>query len=273
MCAWLSVSRSGFYAWRSRPASATTERRDALKDMIVDVFTASEATYGYRRVHATLARRGVPAGPELVRALMRELHLRPCQPRPYRLATTIAADATGLPDLLQRDFTAQQPGVKMVGDITYIPTKEGWLYLATVIDCYSKKVTGHAMADHMRAELVCDALTRAARNQRLRPGAIFHSDRGSQYMSQTFADHATNLGITRSTGRTGTCYDNAFAESFNAALKVELVHRVTYLTRKQAHADIVRWIELRYNQTRLHSALGYRTPNEAETEYLHSQAA
>jgi transposase InsO family protein len=273
MCAWLSVSRSGFYVWRSRPRSATAERRENLKEMITDIFTASDATYGYRRVHAALARRGVPAGPELVRALMRELDLHPCQPRPYRLATTQAADAAGLPDLLRRDFTAEKPGVKTVGDITYIPTKEGWLYLATVIDCYSKKVIGYAMADHMRAELVRDALAAAARNQRLLPGVVFHSDRGSQYMSQTFADHAASLGITRSTGRTGTCYDNAFAESFNAALKVERVHRVTYLTRSQARSDITRWIELRYNQTRLHSALGYRTPNEAETEYLHSQAA
>lgn len=124
MCAWLSVSRSGFYTWRARPRSATAERRENLKEMITDIFTASDATYGYRRVHAALARRGVTAGPELVRALMRERDLHPCQPRPYRMSTTQAADAGTLPDLLRRDFTAQAPGTKTVGDITYIPTKK-----------------------------------------------------------------------------------------------------------------------------------------------------
>lgn len=273
MCAWLNVPRSGFYEWRGRPNSATAERRERLKELITEIFHASDETYGYRRVHAELARRGVPAGPELVRALMRELDLVACQPRPFRPVTTIAGDASAIPDLVNRDFHADAPGVKMIGDITYISTWEGWLYLATVIDCYSKKVIGYAMAQHMRTELVCDALSMAARNEPLVKNAIFHSDRGCQYTSATFAAHTKQLEIRRSMGRTGVCYDNAAAEAFNATLKVERVHRVTYPTRQHARNDIARWIELRYNQKRLHSALGYRTPNEAHAEYTTRKSA
>jgi transposase InsO family protein len=204
---------------------------------------------------------------------MRELDLVPCQPRPFRPITTIAGDAGTIPDLVKRDFGADAPGEKMIGDITYISTWEGWLYLATVIDCYSKKVIGYAMADHMRTDLICDALDMAARNHPMVSDAIFHSDRGCQYTSEQFANHTLKLGIRRSMGRTGVCYDNAMAESFNAALKVERVHRVAYPTRRHAHNDIARWIELRYNQRRLHSALGYRTPNEVHAEYTTRKAA
>src|SRR5674536_386152 len=137
MCEWMVVSTSGFYEWRGRPCSATNSRRAELRLLIGKVFADSDDTYGYRRVHAELTRLGVPAGPELVRTLMRELDLRPCQPRPWRPTTTVAGDAATVPDLLCRDFTADRPGVKLVGDITYIPTWQGWLFLATVIDCLS----------------------------------------------------------------------------------------------------------------------------------------
>jgi putative transposase len=202
MCGWAGVSRSGYYEWRDRPASATAVRRDRLKLLITAAFDASDGTYGHRRVHAQLARWGQAASPELVRALMRDLDLVPCQPRPWRPATTIAGDAAGLPDLVGRDFTAAAPGTKLVSDITYIPTWEGWLYLASVIDCHTKECIGYAMADHMRTSLVTDALDMAARRYRLADGVIFHSDRGTQYLSQEFADHARNLGVRRSVGRT-----------------------------------------------------------------------
>ena len=148
MCTWLDVSRSGFYEWRDRPASATTQRREYLKEVIIEIFEDSDGTYGYRRVHAELARQGVEAGPELVRALMREEGLVACQPRPWRHCLTDGADAGAIADLVARDFTADTPGVKLVGDITYIPTWEGWLYLATVIDCQTKAVVGYAMDDN-----------------------------------------------------------------------------------------------------------------------------
>jgi len=177
MCAWLDVSTSGFYEWVNRPASANAQRRKRLAALIQAIFDESDGTYGYRRVHAALARQGDDCGPELVRDLMRELGLIPCQPRPWRPTTTQRGKgAEAVPDLVGRDFSAQAPGTKMVGDITYLPTWEGFAYLATVIDCATKECTGYAIADHMRAELVINALRMAARNHDLEPGAIFRTE-------------------------------------------------------------------------------------------------
>jgi len=161
----------------------------------------------------------------------------------------------------------------MVGDITYIPTWEGWLFLATVIDCHTKEVVGWAMDDNYKTPLIAAAVHMAARNHTLPDGAIFHSDRGSNYTSEEFATTLRGLNIRQSVGRTGSCYDNAMAESFNASLKVERVHRTAYPNRKKARADIAAYIELRYNSRRLHSGLGYRTPSEARDEYLSRQSA
>jgi putative transposase len=273
MCRWLEVSKSGYYEWRSRPESATAKRREELKLLIRKAFDDSDGTYGYRRVWWQLARWGVRAGLELVRALMRELGLVACQPRPWRPATTRQGQAGQIPDLVNRDFTADAPGRKMVGDITYIPTWEGWLYLATVIDCATRKVAGWAMDDNYRTPLITSAIEMAARNLDLPADAVFHSDRGSNYTSAEFAASLERLGIRQSVGRTGICYDNALAESFNAALKVERVHREAYPSRKKAKEDIARYIELRYNRMRLHSGLGYRTPQEVLDEYLNRQLA
>ena len=274
MCAWLEVSRSGFYDWRDRPTSATAERREALKVKITKIFYDEDETYGYRRIHAELARRGVAAGPELVRALVRELGLVACQPRVRRHHLTQAGPSVGnICDLLERDFTAEVPGAKLVGDITYIDTWEGWLYLATVIDCHTKKVIGYAMADHYKTPLISTAIERAAANMVLPEGAIFHSDRGSNYTSQEYADTLDALGILQSVGRTGICFDNAMAESFFGVLKNELVHRTQYPTREHARRDIVRYIEFRYNDRRLHSALEYQTPQEVHDAYIDQQHA
>jgi putative transposase len=273
MCAWLEVSKSGYYEWRSRPESATAKRRGELRLLVTKAFDDSDGTYGYRRVWAQLARWGVRAGLELVRALMRELGLVACQPRPWRPQTTRQGQAGPIPDLVSRDFAAAVPGEKMVGDITYIPTWEGWVFLATVIDCATRKVAGWAMDDNYRTPLITSAIEMAARNLNLPAGAVFHSDRGSNYTSGEFAAVLERLGIRQSVGRTGICFDNSLAESFNAALKVERVHRTAYPTRKKARQDIAQYIELRYNQTRLHSALDYRTPQEALNEYLNRQLA
>lgn len=274
MCTWLDVSTSGYYEWRDRPASASAQRRDRLATLIQVIFDESDRTYGYRRVHAALARQGEDCCPELVREIMRELGLVPCQPRPWRPITTQPGEgAESIPDLVARDFTAAAPGTKLVGDITYLPTWQGFAYLATVIDCCTKECIGYAIADHMRAELVIDALRMAARNYCLEPGAIFHTDRGSQYLSQAFAETATQLDIRQSVGRVGSCFDNALAESFNAALKVERVNRTVYPTREHARKDVARYIEFHYNTKRLHSTLGYRTPREAHTDYLNQRQA
>jgi putative transposase len=274
MCAWVEVSRSGFYEWRGRPASATARRREDLKLIIKTSFDDSDGTYGHRRVHADLADWGVPCGPELVRALMRELNLEPCQPRPWRHSLTEQDGQAGpIPDLVNRDFTADAPGQKMVGDITYIPTWEGWIYLATVIDCHTKAVIGWAMADHYKTPLIEAAIEMAARNHRLAKDAIFHSDRGSNYTSTQFAKTLKKHNLRQSVGRTGICYDNAMAESFFAALKNERVHRTQYPTRGHARRDIARYIELRYNSRRRHSGLNYRTPQQVHDEYLNRQLA
>lgn len=180
MCTWLDVSRSGFYEWRDRPLSVTAARRELLKIKIKALFEASDGTYGYRRLHAELLRGGEHLGDELVRRLMREMGLVACQPRPYKTTTIPDSRPAPIPDLVRRDFTADAPGTKLVGDITYINTWQGWLYLATVIDCFNREVVGYAMADHMRTSLVTDAIEMAARNHQLAAGCIFHSDRGSQ---------------------------------------------------------------------------------------------
>lgn len=274
MLAWLGVSKSGFYEWDKRTLSDAQQRRDTLKIKIQTLFERSDSTYGYRRIHAELERAGEQVGDELVRKLMRELGLYPCQPRPYRV-TTIRGDDSNkpAPDLLERDFTAEAPGSKLVGDITYIHTWEGWLYLATVIDCFNNEVVGYSMAEHMRTELVLDAIDMAARNHNLTENCIMHHDRGSQYTSADYHTALTNYGLRLSLGRTGICYDNALAESFNSMLKIERVYRRTYPTRKKAKEDIAQWIELFYNRRRISTVLGNRTPFEVRTHYLNSQQA
>ena len=274
LCEWLEVSKSGYYEWRSRPQSTAAKRRELLKIKVKALFEANNEEYGYRRMHAALVRGGEQCCPELVRDLMRELGLEPCQPKPWRHSLTEQDGQAGpIPDLVNRDFTADEPGRKMVGDITYIDTWEGWVYLATVIDCATRKIVGWAMDDNYKTPLISRAIEMAARNLDLPEGAVFHSDRGSNYTSAEFAKVLKNLGITQSVGRTGICYDNALSESVNGTLKNELVYRTAYITRKAAMDDIARWIELRYNKTRLHSTLGYRTPQEVMDEYLNGQEA
>jgi len=274
MCGWLSISRSGFYDWRTRPASAAAARRGELRLLITHVFDESDQTYGYRRVRAELARSGVVVGVELVRHLMRELDLVPCQPRPFRLNLTEQdVNQPAIADLVHRDFTATAPGTKMIGDVTYVPTWQGWVYVATVIDCYSKKVIAYAMDDNYKTPLITTAIRRAAHNEKLAPRAIFHTDRGSNYTSYEFGKVLADLDLRRSMGRTGICYDNAMAESFFAALKNELCNRTVYPTRAAAMRDIARYIETRYNTRQLHSAIGYRPPNEVHDAYRSQQIA
>jgi putative transposase len=273
ICALMQVSKSGYYEWRHRPQSAAQQRRELLADKIAALFQAFDATYGYRRIHAELLRAGDRVGPELVRKLMGEMGLITLQPRPFRTTTEPDPNAADSVDLVKRDFTAQRPATKVVGDITYIRTWQGWLYLAVLTDCATREVIGYAMAEHMRTELVLDAVAMAMRNGRLEADCIMHSDRGTQYTSTEYRQKLVELGLRHSVGRTGQCWDNALAESFFASLKNERVHHMVYPTRKSAQEDIARYIELFYNHRRIHSALGYRTPHEVRTEYLNSQLA
>ena len=270
MCRWLSVSRSGFYEWRTATPSAAARRRVLLAGLVAAAFEAGRGTYGARRIRAVLGNGGHPVSLRLVRRLMREQGLRACQPRAYRTTTRPDPTAPARTDHLGRDFTATAPGVKLVGDITFIRTWEGWLYLATVIDCYSRRVVGWSMAEHMRTPLICAALDMAATNTALSPGCVFHSDRGSQYTSAEHYRHSTDLGVTLSAGATGVCWDNALAESFFAALKNELVYRTVFSTRKKTRRAIAEYIEVFYNRQRLHSTLGYQTPAAVEASYRQS---
>lgn len=272
MCRLLEVSTSGFY---DHVNAVETDRNRRRKKIIIHVEAAHQAgrgCYGVRRVHAVLSRSHDPevasASLKLVRSVMAQLGLSGCQLRAYKTTTRPDPDAPAAPaDLVGREFTADAPGVKLVGDISYVRCWDGWVYLATVIDCHTRQVIGWSMAEHMRTSLICDAITMAAGRGSLQPRAIFHSDRGSQYTSAQFASHLGAFNLRGSMGKVGQCWDNAMAESFFASLKNELVYRTVFPTRAHARKAIAEYIEVFYNRTRLHSALGYKTPAEVAAEY------
>jgi putative transposase len=275
MCRQLGVPRSSFYAWRAQAdtVTATAARRRLLSEQVQDVLDDSRGTYGCRRAAAELNRRGHPASVGLVADVMRELGLVACQPRAYKRTTIPGEDAVASPDLIEREFTAPAPGQRLVGDITYLRTGEGWLYLATVIDLATRMVVGWQTAEHMRTSLVTDALVMAITGGHAPPQAIFHSDKGCQYTSGEFARFCATNKIRASVGRTGVCWDNAAAESFFATLKNEMFYRHRFDTRAKARFAVAEYIEIFYNRRRLHSSLGYRTPAEALTDHQAQAAA
>jgi putative transposase len=268
MCRLLNVSSSGFYDWLGRGPSAREVANVALTATIRSIHKDSNDVYGSPRVHAELvAARGMAVSPKRVAALMAAADLVGVHRRKRRGLTKQDKKAPPAPDLVGRKFTAVMPGIKMVGDITCLPTRQGWLYLASVIDLCTRKLVGYAMAEHMRAELVVNAITMAATHSQLAGGAIFHSDRGSQYTSKVFRDVLSELDLRASMGRVGSCFDNAVAESWFATLKTEIGTTI-WATREQARADVFAFIQ-RYNRNRRHSTLDYLTPEEAELRYRH----
>ena len=275
MCRILRVPRSSFYAWRQRVSTETRtqSRRRRLSGHVSRVFAEGRGAYGCRRVAAQLNREGHACSVGLVADLMRELGLSGCQPRAYKRTTVPGEEPVHSPDLIDRDFTAAAPGQRFVGDITYLRTGEGWLYLATVIDLATRMVVGWQLADHMRTSLIVDALRMAITHGHLSPDAVFHSDRGTQYTSAEFSLFCKENYVRASVGRTGVCWDNAAAESFFASLKNEMYHRETFPTRARARFAIADYIEVFYNRKRLHSSLGYRTPTEAYRDHLTATAA
>ena len=271
MCRLLGVSRSGYYDWEGRAESNQAQHRDRLTQLIRAVFMTSYRTYGYRRVHTALVDQGEQVDDELVRQLMRAADLVPVQVK-RRLGLTVADRAAGpVPDLVNRDFTASAPGAKMVGDITQINTGQGPLFLATVIDCYSKAVLGWAIDNHCKTSLVGAAMTMATHCIPLPEGAIFHSDRGGQYTSYEFASLLRDAGVRHSVGRTGICYDNSMAESFFGKFKTEWVHHRSFVTHDEARRETIKYIEGFYNPRRSHSALGYRAPREVLDKWFTNQ--
>ena len=263
-CALLKVSRAAFYAWLS--GRSQREQDDAeLAGQIQAVHQESRGRYGAPRIHAELARRGRRHGRKRIARLMRAAGIAGKTPKRWRKTTIADPAAAARADQVRRDFTADagKLNARWCGDITYIGTWEGWLYLATVIDIASRRVVGYAIADHLRTELVAGALSNAVAARDPGPGVIFHSDRGCQYTSAAFASLANDHDVMLSHGRTGQCWDNALAESFFASIKGELLHLQAWPTKAAARRAIVEYIGW-YNGTRLHSSLGYRSPAEYE---------
>lgn len=269
MCFILGVPRSSFYDWRRQAATmtATAARRADLAVQVKGVFDEFRQTYGCRRIARELNARGVACSVGLVADLMREMGLKAVQPRAYRVTTVHGVDDEYPPDLIERDFTCDTPGTKLVGDITYLRTGQGWLYLATVIDLATRMVIGWQIADHMRTTLIIDAMEMARLHGYVQPNAIFHSDRGTQYASADYATYCTKIGVQRSMGRTGVCWDNAAAETFFATLKNEMYSRYVFATKTRARFAVAEFIEVFYNRKRMHSSIGYRTPAQALTDH------
>jgi transposase InsO family protein len=265
-CELLKVSRAAYCAARAgRPSQR--ERQDAeLTGQITAVHEESRGRYGAPRVHAELRRRGNRHGRKRVARLMREAGVQGRAAKRWKKTTIPDPAAAARADRIRRDFTvdAARANTRWCGDITYIHTWEGWLYLATVIDIASRRVVGYAMADHLRTGLVADALANAVAARDPAPGVIFHSDRGCQYTSREFADLAADYEVALSLGRTGQCWDNALAESFFSSIKGELIDTSPWPTRARARRAIVEYIGW-FNGTRLHSALGYLSPAEFES--------
>ena len=263
MCRVLDVSSSGYYAWLKRPPSARSLADAKLKERIQEIHEWSRGTYGYPRIHAELAAEGTKVSRKRVARLMRELGLVGVSRR-KGIRTTIQSPRTrGASDLVERDFRAEAPDRLWVADITYVPTWAGFLFLSVVIDVFSRRVVGWAMANHLRTELVLDALEMAIW-KRQPSGVIHHSDKGSQYTSIAFGKRCKEAGIVPSTGSVGDCYDNALCESFFATLECELLDRTIFRDRNEAKLAIFDFIEGWYNTHRRHSALSYASPIDYE---------
>ena len=264
LCQLLGVSTSGFYAWLKRPLSAHAQTDDELRRQIRTIYDASRCTYGVPRVHAELGAQGVRTSRRRVARLMREQQLTGCHRRRFLRTTLRDRDQPAAPDLVQRQFEASAPNRLWVADLTYIPTWAGFLFLAVVLDVFSRRVVGWAMANHLRTELVIAALNMAIWQRHPVGPVIHHSDHGSQYTSVTFGNRLRAAGIAASMGSVGDCFDNALCESFFATLECELLDRSTFRTHDEARSAVFDFIEGFYNTQRRHSALGYLSPAEFE---------
>jgi len=268
LCRVLRVSRAGYYAWVGRGASAHAQVDEALTAQIKEVHARSRGTYGVPRVHASLRAAGVRSSRRRVARLMRAAGLAGCCRR-RRVRTTVADPAqVPAPNLVARDFTVTAIDRLWLGDITYVPTQEGWLYLAILLDAHSRRVVGWARADHLRTELALDALAMALARRRPGAGLVHHTDRGCQYTAAAYRQVLAARGVVASMSRSGDCLDNAMAESFFATLKAELIDTRHWPTRAAAQTAIFEWLEVFYNRQRCHSALNYHAPATFEEMLL-----
>jgi putative transposase len=268
MCDVLDVTRSGYYAWKTRPASDRKKKQMELTKKIRLAHDASRKTYGSPRVHAQLMSQGESACLNTIAKRMKEAGIR-VKPRKAFVPRTTVSDSSHqtYSNELDRAFDSALPNQKWVSDITYVPTLQGWLYLAVVIDLCSRKVVGYAMSDHLRSELASDALAMAIQSRRPDQGLLHHSDRGVQYTSEDYQRLLGECGMRSSMSGVGQCWDNAVAESFFGTLKQEHVNDKCYATRSQARSSVFEWIECWYNRRRLHSSLGYQSPETFEARF------
>jgi transposase InsO family protein len=264
MCQLLNVSRGGYYAWLKRPRSRRSRENEKLKAKILNIFHGSHGTYGAPRIHADLRSQGFRCGRNRVARLMRQLGIKAKAKRKFKATTDSKHNLPIAPNVLDQNFDVAGPNEVWAADITYIPTQEGWLYLAVCIDLYSRMVVGWSMDSRITKQLVVDAFNMASRNRPDARGLIHHSDRGSQYASQEFQNILQSYNMICSMSRRGNCYDNAVVESFFNSLKTEWVHHHRYETRNQAKASIFEYIEIFYNRQRRHSQLNYLSPVDYE---------
>jgi putative transposase len=264
MCDTLEVSTAGFYAWRSRPTSEQQQRRDAILEKIGTIHAEFKQRYGSPRIHAELKARGIPCCVNTVARLMQDNDIQAKTRRKFKQTTDSNHSMPVAENILDRQFDAQAPNERWVAGITYVPTREGWLYLATVEDLYSRMIVGWSMSDTMTSRLVVDALEMAVQRRLPGDGLLAHSDRGSQYASDHYQRLMARHGIECSMSGVGQCWDNAPMESFYATIKKELIHHEDYQTRQEARASIFEYIETFYNPKRRHSSLGYVSPAEYE---------
>ncbi len=266
MCRLLGVSPSGYYAWCGRARCARSRSNEALKERIGAIHERSRGTYGVPRIHAELVAEGASVSRKRIARLMRELGIEGVSRRKRTRTTVRGEESRAAADLVDRDFTAPGPDRLYVADITYVPTWAGFLYLAVVIDAFSRRVVGWAMANHLRTELVLEALNMALW-QRRPDNVIHHSDQGSQYTSIAFGKRCKQAGVRPSTGSVGDCFDNALAESFFATLECELIDRSSFRTQAEARMAVFEFIEAWYNPRRRHSSLDYLSPVDYERRY------
>ena len=266
MCQFMNVSRSAYYAWLERPQTAIEKDDAELIEIIKTLFQKGRKNYGTRRLKKALLGLGWHVSRRRIGRLMAAAGLACKTKRKFKATTDSKHDLPIAPNLLDRQFTVTQPNQTYVGDITYIHTQEGWLYLAVVVDLYSRQVVGWSMAEHMRAKLVNDALLMAVWKRKPGKGLIWHTDRGSQYASDNHRALLQENGITQSMSRKGNCWDNAVSESFFHTLKTELVNHQSYQTRDEAKQDIFDYIEVYYNRERLHSTNNYLSPVDYEMQ-------
>ena len=264
MCRLLNVSRSGYYSWLKRPESRRSRQNKNLKAKILDIFKGNHRIYGAPRIHAELRSQGIRCGRHRVARLMQKLGIKAKTKRKFKATTDSKHNLPVAPNLLDQNFEVNAPNKVWASDITYIPTQEGWLYLAVCMDLYSRMVVGWSMDCRITKHLVIDAFNMAAKNRPEIQGLVHHSDRGSQYASYEFQNILGSYNMLCSMSRKGNCYDNAVVESFFHSLKTEWVHHYRYKTRHEAKASIFEYIEIFYNRQRRHSQLNYLSPADYE---------